>query len=224
MEGFSDTWNVLEQNTITYTNLAPGNYTLIVKAENVNEKLVPPSRLQIEILPPFYRTIWAYLAYIISIIILTYYIIHTYHHRLKLQESLKYEKRHIEDIEKLNQAKLRFFTNISHEFRTPLTLIIGQMEMLLQVRSFNPNVYNKILGVYKSCLQLRELITELLDFRKQEQGHMTIKVCEHNMVHFIYEHYLLFLEYAAQRQITFNFEKAVIISVYGLMPNKCKSY
>ena len=90
----------------------------------------------------------------------TYYIIHTYHHRLKLQESLKYEKRHIEDIEKLNQAKLRFFTNISHEFRTPLTLIIGQMEMLLQVRSFNPNVYNKILGVYKSCLQLRELITE----------------------------------------------------------------
>ena len=82
------------------------------------------------------------------------------------------------------------------------------MEMLLQVRSFNPNVYNKILGVYKSCLQLRELITELLDFRKQEQGHMTIKVCEHNMVHFIYEHYLLFLEYAAQRQITFNFEKS----------------
>ena len=59
LEGFSDTWNVLEQNTITYTNLAPGNYTLIVKAENVNEKLVPPSRLQIEILPPFYRTIWA---------------------------------------------------------------------------------------------------------------------------------------------------------------------
>ena len=99
LEGFSDTWNVLEQNTITYTNLAPGNYTLIVKAENVNEKLVPPSRLQIEKLPPFYRTIWAYLAYIISIIILTYYIIHTYHHRLKLQESLKYEKRHIEDIE-----------------------------------------------------------------------------------------------------------------------------
>lgn len=117
-----------------------------------------------------------------------------------------------------------FFTNISHEFRTPLTLIIGQMEMLLQVRSFNPNVYNKILGVYKSCLQLRELVTELLDFRKQEQGHMTIKVCEHNMVHFIYEHYLLFQEYAAQRQITFNFEKVVIISVYGLMPNKCKSY
>lgn len=80
--------------------------------------------------------------------------------------------------------------------------------MLLQVRSFAPNVYNKILGVYKSCLQLRELITELLDFRKQEQGYMTIKVSEHNIVDFIYEHYLLFQEYAVQRQITFNFEKS----------------
>ena len=149
MEGFSDTWNVLEQNTITYTNLAPRQLYINCKSRKRKRKASSPSRLQIEILPPFYRTIWAYLAYIISIIILTYYIIHTYHHRLKLQESLKYEKRHIEDIEKLNQAKLRFFTNISHEFRTPLTLIIGQMEMLLQVRSFNPNVYNKILGVYK---------------------------------------------------------------------------
>ena len=208
LEGFSNTWNSLEQNVITYTNLNPGKYTLVVKAKDINESLVPPSRLQIEILPPFYRTIWAYLLYSICIIGIVYYLIRTYYRRIQLQESLKYEKKHAKDIEKLNQAKLRFFTNISHEFRTPLTLIIGQMEMLLQVRSFAPNVYNKILGVYKSCLQLRELITELLDFRKQEQGYMTIKVSEHNIVDFIYEHYLLFQEYAVQRQITFNFEKS----------------
>lgn len=208
LEGFSNTWNSLEQNIITYTNLNPGKYTLVVKAKDINESLVPPSRLQIEILPPLYRTIWAYLLYSICIIGIIYYLIRTYYRRIQLQESLKYEKKHAKDIEKLNQAKIRFFTNISHEFRTPLTLIIGQMEMLLQVRSFAPNVYNKILGVYKSCLQLRELITELLDFRKQEQGYMTIKVSEHNIVDFIYEHYLLFQEYAVQRQITFNFEKS----------------
>lgn len=208
LEGFSNTWNSLEQNVITYTNLNPGKYTLVVKARNINESLVPPSRLQIEILPPFYHTIWAYLLYFICIAGIVCYLIRTYHRRIQLQESLKYEKKHAEDIEKLNQAKLRFFTNISHEFRTPLTLIIGQMEMLLQMRSFAPNVYNKILGVYKSCLQLRGLITELLDFRKQEQGYMTIKVSEHNIVDFVYEHYLLFQEYAVQRQITFNFEKS----------------
>lgn len=208
LEGFSNTWNNLEQNVITYTNLNPGKYTLVVKAKDADERLVPPSRLQIEILPPFYRTVWAYLLYLTCIAGIAYYLVRTYYRRIQLQESLKYEQKHAEDIERLNQAKLRFFTNISHEFRTPLTLIIGQMEMLLQMRSFAPGIYNKILKAYKSSLQLRELITELLDFRKQEQGYMTIKVSEHNIVDFVYEHYLFFQEYAAQRCITFNFEKS----------------
>lgn len=208
LEGFSNSWNSLEQSSVTYTNLAPGKYTLIVKVEGADEALVPPSRLEIEILPPFYRTLWAYLLYVTSAALILFYLVRTYRRHIKLQESLKYEKKHAKDIEQLNQTKLRFFTNISHEFRTPLTLIIGQMEMLLQIRSFAPNVYNKILGVYKSSLQLRELITELLDFRKQEQGYMTIKVREHNIVDFMYEHYLLFQEYAQQRQIIFRFDNS----------------
>ncbi|WP_300905176.1 histidine kinase dimerization/phospho-acceptor domain-containing protein, partial [uncultured Alistipes sp.] len=208
LEGFSNTWSNLEQNVITYTNLNPGKYTLVVKAKDADERLVPPSRLQIEVLPPFYHTVWAYVLYLTCIAGIACYLVRTYYRRIQLQESLKYEQKHAEDIEKLNQAKLRFFTNISHEFRTPLTLIIGQMEMLLQMRSFAPNIYNKILKAYKSSLQLRELITELLDFRKQEQGYMTIKVSEHNIVDFVYEHYLFFQEYAAQRRITFNFEKS----------------
>ena len=207
LEGFSKQWNRLNQDGITYTNLNPGTYTLIVKAENVDEHLVPPSKLQIEVLPPLYQTPMAYLLYIVCTVLVLYYLIHTYYRRFKLQESLKYEKKHAEDIEKLNQAKLRFFTNISHEFRTPLTLIIGQLEMLLQMRSFPANIYNKVLGAYKNSLQLRELITELLDFRKQEQGYTTIRVCEHNIVDFVYEHYLPFYEYASQKQITFRFVK-----------------
>ncbi len=207
LEGFSKTWTATRgQNTITYTNLNPGKYTLLVRMKN-NRPQIPESRLEIVILPPFYRSVWAYLFYFILTGGVLYFLIRTYNNRIKLQESLKYEQKRTEDIERLNQAKLRFFTNISHEFRTPLTLIIGQMEMLLQVPSFAPTVYNKILSVYKSSLQLRELITELLDFRKQEQGYMTIKVNEHNIVDFLYENYLLFQEYAIQRQITFNFHK-----------------
>ena len=208
LEGFSDVWTPLGKEAITYTNLSPGKYTLVVKAKNIDEKLVPPNLLKIEVLPPFYHTTWAYLFYIVCILLIGYSLIRIYRRRLELQESLKYEKKHAKDIEQLNQVKLRFFTNISHEFRTPLTLIIGQMEILLQIRSFAPNVYNKILGVYKNSLQLKALITELLDFRKQEQGYMTIKVSEHNIVDFLYEHYLIFQEYALQRQITFNFEKS----------------
>lgn len=208
LEGFSNSWNKLERDVITYTNLNPGLYTLIVRAKDADESLVPPSRLQIEVLPPFYRTPWAYLLYAVCLAVIAHFLIRTYYRRIQLQESLKYEKKHAEDIERLNQTKLQFFTNISHEFRTPLTLIIGQMEMLLQLESLAPNIYNKVLKTYKSCLQLKELITELLDFRKQEQGYMTIRVSEQNIVDFIYEHYLYFQEYAAQRRIAFLFEKS----------------
>lgn len=208
MEGFSESWNRLKQHTITYTNLNPGTYTLIVKAEGVDEALVPASRLEIKILPPFYRTNVAYLIYLITIGSLMWFLVRTYYRRIQLQESLKYEQNHIRDIEQLNQSKLRFFTNISHEFRTPLTLIIGQMEMLLQIRSLTPNVYGKMLSVYKNSLQMKALISELLDFRKQEQGYMSIKVSEHNIVEFVYELFLLFQEHAEQRNIAFTFDKS----------------
>lgn len=206
LEGFSDEWNhtYRKQTLITYTNLNPGKYTLVIKSLRGDIK---ESRLLINVLPPWYETWWAYLIYTIVTISILWYLIQNYNSRIKLRESLKYEKKHIEDLEALNQSKLRFFTNISHEFRTPLTLIVGQVETLLQVHTFTPNLYNKVLGIYKNSIQLRELITELLDFRKQEQGHMKIKVSKHNLVNFLYENYLLFLEYASSKQINFKFNK-----------------
>ena len=77
----------------------------------------------------------------------------------------------------------------------------------MQVQHFTPAIYNKVLSIYKNSIYLRELITELLDFRKQEQGHMKIKVRPHNIAEFLYENYLLFLEYAESRQIEMTFEK-----------------
>lgn len=208
LEGFSDDWNSTRgQHTITYTNLNAGTYRLVVKSVGKDEQLCPPVTLVIHVLPPYYKTIWAYLLYLIVTVGLLSYLIRTYQSRIKLRESLKYEQKHIQDVEALNLSKLRFFTNISHEFRTPLTLIVAQVETLMQVSYFTPTVYNKILGIYKNSIQLRELITELLDFRKQEQGHMKIKVAPHNMVNFLYENYLLFLEYANSRQVQLRFEK-----------------
>lgn len=206
LEGFSNEWNSVQrgQNIITYTNLNSGTYTLVVKTQREGIKAI---QLKIHILPPWYKTWWAYLIYVALTGSLLLYLIQVYKSRIRLRESLKYEKKHIEDLEALNQSKLRFFTNISHEFRTPLTLIVGQIETLLQVQTFTPTVYNKILRIYKSSLQLRELIGELLDFRKQEQGHMKIKVSRHNLVTFLYENYLLFLEYASSKKINFKFKK-----------------
>lgn len=208
LEGFSDEWiNTRGQHFITYTNLNPGTYTLIIKGKD--NPFAPEARLSIRVLPPFYKTAYAYLIYILIIGAILFYLVRIYNGRIKLKASLKYEKKHIQDMELLNQSKLRFFTNISHEFRTPLTLITGHIEMLMQVQSFAPAVYNRILGIYKNCLQLQELITELLDFRKQEQGHMKIKVWHHDLVNFLYENYLIFREYAATRQIQFQFLKEI---------------
>lgn len=208
LEGFSDEWiDTRGQHIITYTNLNPGSYTLVIRGKD--NPFAPETRISIRILPPFYKTGYAYLLYVLVVGILLFYLVKAYNGRIKLQESLKYEKKHTQDIELLNQSKLRFFTNISHEFRTPLTLIIGHIEMLMQVHSFAPAVYNRILGIYKNCLQLQELITELLDFRKQEQGHMKIKVWHYDLVNFLYENYLIFREYAATRQIELVFCKEI---------------
>lgn len=208
LKGFSNQWNLLnQQNTITYSNLEPGNYTLEVIAQNLEGEIITQHNLQINVRPPLYQTYWAYGLYILGSICIILYLIKTYKSRIKLQESLKYEHKHAEDIEKLNQAKLHFFTNISHEFRTPLTLIISQIESLLQIRILPTTIYNKLCSIHKNSIQLKELINELLDFRKQEQGHMTIKVSEHDIIDFVYKHFLTFQEYAKQKKINFEFRK-----------------
>ena len=208
LEGFSDDWNSTRgQPVITYTNLNAGTYHLLIRPRGKEEALCPQVRLTIHVLPPYYRTPLAYLLYLAVTGILLWYLVRTYKSRIKLRESLKYEQKHIKDVEALNQSKLRFFTNISHEFRTPLTLIVAQVETLMQLQNFTPAIYNKILSIYQNSLQLRELITELLDFRKQEQGHMKVRVSPHDIVHFLYENCLIFMEYAGSKQISLRFEK-----------------
>lgn len=208
LEGFSKQWNnIRNSNSITYTNLNAGDYTLIIQPKDTDAEICAPVKLQIHILPSFWETPQAFLLYILILVGVTLYLVQTYKARVNLRESLRYETKHRQDIEVMNQSKLRFFTNISHEFRTPLTLIITQIEVLLQASSFTPHLYNKILSIYKNSIILRELVTELLDFRKQEQGHMKLKVSQHDIVSFVYENYLLFSEYAAKQHIKLEFLK-----------------
>ena len=209
LEGFSTEWTEMnEQHLVSYTNLSPGKYVLKAKAVRRNGELVSESKIDIRVLPPFYRTTWAYLLYWLLGLTLLYSIVKSYKRRIKLQAALKYEEKYVEDLQEMNQAKLRFFTNISHEFRTPLTLIIGQVEMLLRLHSFATPIHSRLSGIYRNCIQMRELISELLDFRKQEQGYMTIKVGRYNMVDFLHEIYSSFQEYAEQQYIRLRFEKS----------------
>ena len=200
LKGLNDSWTTLPagQSTVNFSNLPTGRYTLVLKTDRED---ILPAELTIRVLPPWYATWWARMIYLLLIAAAVYWLIRNYRERIRLTESLKYEKQHAQDIEEMNQSKLRFFTNISHEIRTPLTLIVGHTEMLMQSQRFLPATYNKLLGIYKSSMQLRSLITELLDFRKQEQGGLRIHVSQGNLYSLVYETFLLFKEYATGKNI-----------------------
>lgn len=207
LEGFSKKWIPLnaDNGRITYTNLSPGKYKLIVRPMHSPALEVAPATLEFTIRPPWYLTIWAYLIYIIIVFMVVFFFLNAYRKRIDLLTSLKYEKEHSLNVEKLNQSKLNFFTNISHEFRTPLTVIISQLDYLLKHDEFTTDTYNKILNIYKNSLQLKDLTNELLDFRKQEAGKTKLHVAKHDIVQFLNENFIMFKEFAATKQIRFNF-------------------
>ena len=170
------------------------------------EEALSPAILNIRILPPWYFRWWALLIWAVIIGFFIVVVMVTYNRGQKLRQSLEYEKRRNNDIELLNQSKLRFFTNISHEIRTPLTVVISQIENLMYSKEFTPSLYNKVLSIYKNSVHLKELISELLEFRKQEQGELQIKVAPHDIIKLVKEFYLVFEEYAKMRNISLTME------------------
>ena len=155
---------------------------------------------------PWFATFGAYLFYLIVVSGIIYGFWRIRRARRLLAISLENEKVEKERLEEVNKMKLRFFTNISHEFRTPLTLIIGQIELLMQSNKFSSGVYRKLESVYKNAIHLRFLITELLDFRKQEQGFLKLKVECRDIVSLAKEVYVSFEELASSHNINYVFE------------------
>lgn len=203
LKGFDKEWIPLTSRQISYTNLNPGSYTLVVREMNSSNESPNQVSLDIRISSPFYATIPAYLLYVLCLGGIMYVIILVKSRQAQLTASLEFERKEKVRIEELNQTKLRFFTNISHEFRTPLTLIISQLELLLQSDKISPSVSNRILKVYKNAWHMRNLISELLDFRKQEQGYLKLKVECKDLLLFTREIYLCFYEYAQKKHITY---------------------
>lgn len=207
LEGFDKEWmNAGYRKGITYTNLNPGKYKLKIKSsEEYSGKESIGKEIDIVVKPPFYKSAWAYCLYALILMVASYVVVSFYYSKLKLRASLEYEKKEKKQIEELNQSKLRFFTNISHEFRTPLTLIVSQLEMLMERNDIQPLVYGKLVNIHRNTLRMKRLITELLDFRKQEQGFEKFKYSKQDIYSFLEEIYLSFKEYARGKQINLEF-------------------
>lgn len=209
LHGYSEEWIQLErENHIVYSKLKPGKYVLTVRSADKDSRFPKEHSINIRVSPPFYSSFWAYCLYITAIIVLTAVIIRTQNNRLKMTEQINYEKRHAEDIEKLNQEKLQFFTNISHEFRTPVSVINGQVRLLMDKYMMNTQLYSSLSRIYRSCTHLDDLVSELLEFRKLDRGFLSIKVKSQDFVEYIRSFYVQYEKIAKARGIRFIFNKS----------------
>ncbi len=205
LEGFDNQWvNAGNRTKVTYTNLSPGKYRLKIKlSSGIGKAVVDEKHLDIEVIPPWHKTHWAMAAYIIIAILLVWGFAYLFKAKLILAEQIKYKQKENEQIKLLNQQKLIFFTNISHEFRTPLTIIKGTLDTLLSDTKVHAQSYRKLLRLNKQTSRMLNLVNELLDFRKLENGKLGLKPEKVDFVRFIQEIYHSFEEYAQCHHIDF---------------------
>jgi len=191
LEGADRDWTSIssERRFAAYSNLKSGDYTFKLKAANSDGVWnQTPTELFIRVLPPWWQSIWAYLLYLLitvgALFLFRRYIIvkQVYEGEIKLE---KLEK---EKIKELNKAKLEFFTNITHEFKTPLTLIIGPISEIFRVADTFPDKIKENLELVNSnANRMLKLINQLIEFRRIEAGHLELKNEKLEIVAFLSE-------------------------------------
>jgi len=206
LEGFDEDWiEVGNQRLASYTNVPPGEYIFRVIGSN-NDGLWNESgtALRISIASPPWKTWWAYLLYIVFILSIFYAILRFYLNRQKLVHHL--ELKHIETtrLEELNREKSRFFSNISHEFRTPLTLIIGPVNRVISELK-DEKIVQELRMTLRNARRLQNLIDQLLSLSRIESGKMSLHAGEENIVPLILGYFQSFESAAREKGIELDF-------------------
>jgi len=173
LEGFDEKWMYTDskKREVTYTNLSPGEYEFRVIASNNNDIWNNEGDMvKILIAPPWWRTVYAYFLYILIISSLLYVYNRIKRQKAVLLQNIRTEKQKAKLQYEQDQLKLKFFTNISHEFRTPLTLIMGLMDQLISKVEVPKPLYEKMIMVFKNAKRMNNLIDQLIELRKIELG------------------------------------------------------
>ena len=200
LEKYETGWNKLvNYNIATYSNLPPGKYIFKVKlANDLNSPDARITQLNITVLPPFWKSRFAMVLYVIMIFLMifsTKLVIQRIH---KLQSVIDLEKQ-------LTEYKVKFFTNISHEFRTPLFLIQGSMEALLESIKLPPHEKKHFQVMQRNTNRLLMLIEQLLDFTKVQNKSIKLNLVETNIVVFLQDIFNSFSNLAEKKQIHYSF-------------------
>ncbi|WP_111708241.1 hybrid sensor histidine kinase/response regulator transcription factor [Lutibacter citreus] len=223
--GFDDSWVSMSSNTrfAKYTNLSPGNYTLNVVASNSDGYWNNnPKAIKIIVQSPWWFSRISITIYILLFLLSLWFFRRFTIIGIQRKSQLIMESFEKEKIQKLSQMKLKFFTNISHEFRTPLTLIIGPISKLIKERESMSGlkVKENYEIINRNANSLLRLINQLMDFRKFEQDKISIKASEGNLVAFIQKVVTSFNFMADQKEIEFSFEHSTTNLPFWFDANK----
>ncbi len=207
LEGFNKDWLTTtgDQRKVTYTNLDPGNYIFHVQASNSdgiwNEDGV---QLRISVLPPFWKSGAAfvvYIALILGALLLARQMILA---RERMKYKIEKERQDAQQLHELDMMKIKFITNVSHEFRTPLTLILTPLEKMLKTAS-DPEQKKHYLMIHRNARRLLNLVNQLLDFRRLEIHEVNLNLSEGDIVAFVKEAVHSFTDLSEKKHIEFSF-------------------
>ncbi|WP_162304382.1 hybrid sensor histidine kinase/response regulator [Maribellus luteus] len=208
LEGLEKNWIYLGvNNQTTYTNLSPGKYTFKVKCTNkANVWNEVPTELKLTILPPWYSSWIAIISYVLVVSGLMLAIFYFYNKRLQWKKELEISAYKVSSEHELTEKKLAFFTNISHDLKTPLTLISAPVNDLLRSSNFDQEQHKKLEVIDRNARRLYKLITDLIEFRKITQNQLPLKACSIDLAKPVENVYEAFHEECHKRDIEFNFQ------------------
>lgn len=203
LEGLDREWkHSVGETEATYTIQREGTYVFRLRGGNSDGVWNSEERaLEIIVLPPPWRSWWAYLIYLALVSGLIFGLIRfvRLRHKLQLEQVAKQQQ------EELTEMKLRFFTNITHEFRTPLTLILGPLQDLLRREKHPEPVFQQLSLIERNAQRLLNLVNQVLNFRKLVTDHETMKIVHSDFVNFVGEIFLPFQETAKLKNVTYVF-------------------
>jgi signal transduction histidine kinase/ligand-binding sensor domain-containing protein/DNA-binding response OmpR family regulator len=209
LEGFDKDWITADSKVrkATYTNLDAGEYVLRIRATDVpgvfsNDE---EKSLRIIVLPPFWETPLAYFLYLLIAIGILFYIRQVGINKLKSQFALEQERKEAQRIHEMDRMKIRFFTNVSHEFRTPLSLIFAPVEKFLKTSKSDEEKQQFEL-IKRNARRLLNLVNQLMDFRKMEVQQLKLQLSEGDIVDYLRELSYSFTDLADKKNIQFAFE------------------
>jgi signal transduction histidine kinase/ligand-binding sensor domain-containing protein/DNA-binding response OmpR family regulator len=222
MKGIDPDWVFLDYNQRykSYNNLPSGEYTFTVRACNAAGVWDPEgTSISIKVLPPPWKSWWAYLLYALIITGFLYLAREYSLSKARLQNNALLERVHREKDAEINNLKIKFFINISHEIRTPLSLILAPLEKLVRSAEPSPEMKRNLEIMHGNALRLFNLINQLLDFRKIETGNVHLNLARYDVVAFIQEIRKAFAENAHLKNIELTVDSNVKMLLLWIDPN-----